>query len=119
MKNNETVGIYPEGRRSRSGIFIPKNVKLGAAWIAKIAGRKIKVVPVFVHGTNNIIPPGKFFRLNFHARVRAYFGEPLNLDQFYDLPDSPETSKRMIRIIIQGISDQQKKCSKSLINDLI
>jgi 1-acyl-sn-glycerol-3-phosphate acyltransferase len=116
LMNNEAVGIYPEGRRSRSGTFIQENVKLGAAWIAKTAGRKTKVVPVFVYGTDQIIPVGKFFRLNFNVKVRIYFGNPLNLDHFYDLPDSPEISKKITHLLIQGILEQQKICYRSILN---
>ena len=115
LKNNESVGIYPEGRRSRSGIFSIDNVKVGAAWIAKLAGPETQVIPVFVYGTNNIIPVGKFFRLNFNVEVRAYFGKALDLTKFYDLPDTPETSEKIIRIIIQGILRQQTRCMKSIL----
>ena len=79
LGNNETVGIYPEGGRSRTGKFQFDKVKVGAGWIAKLAGPETKVIPVFVYGTNKIIPVGRFFRLNLQTPVRIYFGPPLDL----------------------------------------
>lgn len=110
LHHNESVGIYPEGKRSKTGKFQVGNVKVGAAWIAKEAGKKTKVVPVFVYGTNNIIPVGKFFRLNLASKVRVYFGKPLKLDNYYKLPNSVETAQKITQEIIRGILKEQKRC---------
>ncbi len=118
LHHNESVGIYPEGRRSKTGKFQVDNVKVGAAWIAKDAGKKSKVVPVFVHGTNNIIPVGKFFQLNFATKVRAYFGEPLKLDIYYNLPNSLETVHKITQEIIRGILKEQKRCFLDLSQEI-
>lgn len=110
LKNNETVGIYPEGRRSRTGKFQMDRVKVGAGWIAKLAGQKTKVVPIYVYGTNRIIPVGKFFRLNLHTPVRIYFGPPLDLTPYYTLPNALETSRLITQEVIKGILAEQRKC---------
>jgi 1-acyl-sn-glycerol-3-phosphate acyltransferase len=110
LANGESVGIYPEGGRSRTGEFQVDKVKVGAGWIAKLAGPQIKVVPVFVYGTNNIIPVGKFFRLNFHTPVRIYFGPPLNLDSYYNRPSNLKTSKEITQEIVRGILKERLKC---------
>ncbi len=114
LTNKETVGIYPEGGRSRSGKFQFEKIKVGTGWIAKLAGPDTKVIPVFVYGTNNIIPFGKFFRLNFHTQVRIYFGPPLSLDQYYQLPNDLETSKKVTKAIVEGILEQGRQCAKDL-----
>lgn len=110
LGNGESVGIYPEGGRSRTGKFQFDKIKVGAGWIAKLAGPHTKVVPVFVYGTNKIIPFGKFFRLNFHTPIRIYFGSPLDLDRFYNMPNSTETSKKITQEIIKGILRERRKC---------
>jgi 1-acyl-sn-glycerol-3-phosphate acyltransferase len=114
LRNNETVGIYPEGGRSRTGKFQFDKIKVGVGWIAKLAGPQLKVIPVFVYGTNNIIPFGKFFRLNFHTQVKIYFGPALSLDQYYKLPNNLETSKKVTKAIIKGILIQRRKSVKNL-----
>lgn len=116
LKNNETVGIYPEGGRSKTGKFQFEKIKVGAGWIAKLAGPNTKVIPVFVFGTNNIIPFGRFFRLNFNAKVKIYFGPPLNLDRYYNLPNSIETSQRITNEIVKGIITEGRKCFEDLAN---
>ncbi|UCG00317.1 MAG: 1-acyl-sn-glycerol-3-phosphate acyltransferase [Candidatus Heimdallarchaeota archaeon] len=110
LKNGESVGIYPEGGRSRTGRFQINKIKVGAGWIAKLAGPQTKVVPVFVYGTNNIIPVGKFFRLNFQTPVRIYFGPPLDLDRYYNMPNNVKTSKKITREILEGILTERRKC---------
>jgi len=114
LKNNESVGIYPEGGRSKTGKFQFEKIKVGAGWIAKLAGPEVKIVPVFVYGTNNIIPFGKFFRLNFQAVVRIYFGPPINLDKYYSLPNTLNTSKKITKEIVRGILIEGKKCFSEL-----
>ncbi len=110
LRHNESVGIYPEGRRSKTGKFQIDNVKTGAAWIAKNAGEETKAVPVFVYGTNNIIPVGKFFRLNSATKVIAYFGKPIKLDKYYNLPNSLGTAHKITQEIIRGILKEQYRC---------
>ena len=117
LENGESVGIYPEGGRSRTGKFQVDKVKVGAGWIAKLAGPITRVVPVFVYGTNNIIPVGKFFRLNFHTPIRIYFGPPLDLTRYYNLPNTLETSTRITQEIVRGILEERRKCLINLANN--
>ncbi len=119
LRNSETVGIYPEGGRSKTGKIQFEKIKVGAGWIAKLAGPDTKVVPVFVYGTNNIIPFGKFFRLNFSAKVKIYFGSPINLDRYYNLPNSIETSQQITKEILKGIISEGRKCIKDLRNPIL
>jgi 1-acyl-sn-glycerol-3-phosphate acyltransferase len=113
LENDESVGMYPEGGRSKAGKFQYDKVKVGAGWIAKLAGPQTKVVPVFVFGTNNIIPVGKFFRLNFQTPVRIYFGPPLDLDRYYHMPNNLETSKKITQEITKGILKERQNCLKN------
>ncbi|MFX0151096.1 MAG: lysophospholipid acyltransferase family protein [Candidatus Hodarchaeota archaeon] len=117
LGNDESVGIYPEGGRSKTGKFQHDKIKIGAGWIAKLAGPQTKVVPTFVFGTNNIIPVGKFFRLNFQTPVRIYFGPPLDLDRYYDMPNNIETSRKITQEIVKGILREKQKCLIDLSNN--
>ncbi|MFX0114344.1 MAG: lysophospholipid acyltransferase family protein [Candidatus Hodarchaeota archaeon] len=106
LKDGGSVGIYPEGRRSRSGRF--ESAKIGAGWIAKLAGPKMKVVPVYVNGTNHLLPIGNVPRLNIRQPLKVYFGPPLDLSSYYTLPDSAETSKMILGEMIRGIHRQEQ-----------
>jgi 1-acyl-sn-glycerol-3-phosphate acyltransferase len=119
LRNSETVGIYPEGGRSKTGKFQFEKIKVGAGWIAKLAGPEAKVIPVFVYGTNNIIPFGRFFRLDFSAKVRIYFGPPINLNRYYNLPNSIDISQKITKEIIKGIIAEGRKCIQDLRNPVL
>jgi len=114
LKDKTSVGIYPEGKRSRSGKFNARELKVGAGWIAKLAGSEIDVIPVYVHGTNKIIPVGKFFRLNFNAKLKICFGPPIDLSNFYSLPKTAETSKKIVEKIGKAIKKQEKMCFQKI-----
>jgi hypothetical protein len=63
-----------------------------------------------VYGTNNIIPVGKFFRLNLQTPVRIYFGPPLDLATYYLMPTTLETSQLITQEVVRGILTEQRKC---------
>lgn len=65
IKNGDTLGIFPEGTRSKTGEMLP--LLGGAALLALKSG--VKVVPVYIHG--NYRP----FR-----RMRVIVGKPLEID---------------------------------------
>ena len=119
LGNNETVGIYPEGGRSQSGKLQFDKVKVGAGWIAKLAGPQTKVIPVFIYGTNRIIPVGQFFRLNLQTPVRIYFGPPIDLNQYYSKPNTLETSIQITQEVIKGILREERKCFRDLATDYV
>lgn len=73
LKENIAFGIFPEGRRSRTGTI--EHFKTGAAAIALRTDATI--VPVAVIGTDKAWPVGGGPRL-FHS-VRVVFGDPLIL----------------------------------------
>jgi len=65
LESGGTVGIFPEGRRSRAGPSVPQT---GVALLASLAGAP--VVPACVHGTDRALRLG---------RVDVAFGAPLAL----------------------------------------
>jgi 1-acyl-sn-glycerol-3-phosphate acyltransferase len=114
LNDGGSVGFYPEGKRSRSGRL--ETAKLGAGWIAKLAGPAVKVVPVYVKGSNRLLPIGTVPRLNIRQPLRVYFGPPLDLSAYYSLPDSAETSKLILGKIIKGIHEQEQLCRQNEAN---
>ncbi len=107
LKDGGTVGIYPEGERSRSGRF--ENAKIGVGWIAKLAGPNVKIIPVFVKGTNKLLPVKGFPKLNIKQPLLVYFGSKIDLSKYYSLPNSPDTSKRITDEIVNRIHEIGQK----------
>jgi 1-acyl-sn-glycerol-3-phosphate acyltransferase len=87
LKGGESVLIFPEGGRSRTGQLIRGHK--GAAFIAKKAG--VPVLPLALTGTEKFLPiseanmGGESVR---HATVTLTIGRPFRADEL--LPDLPE-----------------------------
>ena len=68
--------LFPEGTRSRQGRI--KRLRSGAALLAK--RHHSAIVPIFISGTNDVMPPGRVWpRRKFWRRrypVRIAFGDP-------------------------------------------
>jgi len=73
LRAGMAFGIFPEGRRSRSGVLEP--FKTGTAAIALRTGAL--VLPVAIVGTREIWPPGRKPRLR--GKIRILIGDPINL----------------------------------------
>ena len=69
--------LFPEGTRSRQGRI--KRLRSGAALLAK--RHHSAIVPIFISGTNDVMPPGRVWpRRKFWRRrypVRIAFGDPI------------------------------------------
>jgi 1-acyl-sn-glycerol-3-phosphate acyltransferase len=83
--------LYPEGTRSRSGQV--GKLRRGAAVLAAQHG--LSVVPIFVKGTHEAMPPGQLWphrRLfDRRHRVEIHFGEPIPTSP----KDTAEVTKRI------------------------
>lgn len=71
LKNGRCVVLYPEGRRSTTGKLLKPLP--GVGMLSVMSGAPI--VPVFVDGTEKVLPVGKAVP-RFH-RVSVYFGKPI------------------------------------------
>lgn len=81
LKNQELVGIFPEGTRRGRGSEEPQ-VYAGAALIARMA--KVPMIPCAVRNVEKIKQPGQPF---FHwPTCTVIFGEPLYVPWFDFLP---------------------------------
>ena len=75
LKRGQVVGLFPEGARSGDGIM--REGKMGVALLAALSGAP--VVPCFIHGAFQSLPPGmKFPR---PAKVHVSFGESVTFQR--------------------------------------
>ena len=72
LKNKKNLVWFPEGERSASGDL--QEFKPGIGML--LERFPTSVIPVFIHGTHEALPPGKFFPRP-HA-IRLVFGKPLD-----------------------------------------
>lgn len=77
LAENKKVVIFPEGFRSFDGSL--SEIKSGIGMIA--LKRKCPIIPVYIHGSFNIWPRGRFFPKLF-GKTACVFGSPILMDDF-------------------------------------
>ena len=80
LKNNEVVGILPEGTRRGKSDRKPE-IHSGAAFIAKMGHAPI--LPMTVRNAEHVKQKGKFFRF---PKITIEYGDPLLVSDFDFLP---------------------------------
>ncbi len=80
LKNNELVGIFPEGTRRGKSNIEPK-LHSGAAFIAKMG--KAPIVPMTVRNAELVKQKGKLMPF---AKITVHYGTPILVSDFDDLP---------------------------------
>ncbi len=81
LKNNELVGILPEGTRRGKGSLKPQ-LHSGAAFVARMGGQ-VPILPMTVRNAELVKQKGKFFRF---PKITIEFGNPVLLCDFDFLP---------------------------------
>ncbi|HLG22915.1 MAG TPA: lysophospholipid acyltransferase family protein [Candidatus Manganitrophaceae bacterium] len=100
MLKNSVVVIAPEGTRSPDGAL-----RRGKAGVGKIIydARPRKIIPTRIRGVDRILPKGSVFpRIGKQASVT--YGAPLDLSPYYSLPESVETSQKIVDAVMEAIS---------------
>jgi 1-acyl-sn-glycerol-3-phosphate acyltransferase len=95
------VMLFPEGTRNADG-----RLGKGKRTVGKlIYNARPVVVPLAVWGTNQVWPKG--WRL-FHWRppIGVRYGQPLDLQPYYNLPDTKETAEAIVEEIMRAIARQ-------------
>ena len=92
LRRGDAVALFPEGTRQLSGTL--GTAKRGVGLLATLA--KVPIVPVFVRGTFDALPPhAKGLQ---PAKIRVAFGEPISYNKSLVLPtvqsDTPRTAGR-------------------------
>lgn len=98
LKNNEPVGIFPEGGRSPDGKL--RQAKTGIARLALTAS--VPVLPIGIIGSYDILPKGK--ALPRFKRCTINIGTPLHFKQFYGRHDNKKILIEVTRTIMRSIA---------------
>lgn len=94
--------LFPEGTRSPDG-----RLGLGKRTIGKfIYHARPVVIPTAISGTEHILPKGASFpRLRLPICVR--YGQPLDLQRYYALPNTKQTAEAIVQEVMQAIAALQ------------
>ena len=106
LTRGKTVVVFPEGTRSRTGALRPGQA--GAGFLAVKA--KVPVLPVYLRGTYEALPPGaKMIR---PKKISVHFGEPLSFHPHNQ--DTALTHHGRRQAYYQKIADQMMESIKKI-----
>ena len=98
------VGFHPEGKRNLSSdpySFLPAQPGIGKI----IFDARPQVVPVFIAGLRNELGRQVLGNWTGGEKVRIWFGEPVDLGEFYEKRDSLRTHKEISDFLMTKIAD--------------
>jgi 1-acyl-sn-glycerol-3-phosphate acyltransferase len=106
------IGFHPEGKRNLNDDpydFLPAQPGVGAV----VFKAQPQVIPVFIAGLGNDLPKQVLGNWTGGEKVRIWFGEPVDLSQFYEKSDRLRTHKEisdylMTKIAELGERDREK-----------
>ena len=111
VNNGDHMLWYPEGRRHKNPSINKTNAgRLGSGMIAHAV--KAPIIPVFLAGTEFMMPLGKGIRWGKGPRsikILVRFGKPVYLDDLRQLPPSKEVSQITVDRIMDAIEALRHK----------
>ncbi|HNQ15950.1 MAG TPA: hypothetical protein PKM58_10320, partial [Pyrinomonadaceae bacterium] len=102
------IGFHPEGKRNLSEDpynFLPAQPGVGAV----IMKARPNVIPVFIAGLGNHLPKQILGNWTGGPKVRIWFGEPVDLEGFYEKSDRLRTHKEIADHLMAKIADLGKR----------
>ena len=102
------IGFHPEGKRNLNDDpynFLPAQPGVGAV----IMKAQPQVIPVFIAGLGNDLPKQILGNWRGGEKVRIWFGEPVDLSQFYEKSDRLRTHKEIADFLMTEISELGEK----------
>lgn len=88
------IGFHPEGKRNVDGG--PYDTLPAQPGIGKVIYQaRPQVIPVFIAGLGNDLPKQILGNWRGGEKVRIWFGEPVDLDEFYEKSDRLRTHKEI------------------------
>lgn len=106
------IGFHPEGKRNLNDDpynFLPAQPGVGAV----IIKAKPQVIPVFIAGLGNDLPKQVLGNWTGGEKVRIWFGEPVELSQFYAKSDRLRTHKEIADFLMTKIAELGEKDRES------
>ncbi|HEY0050265.1 MAG TPA: hypothetical protein VGB68_13305, partial [Pyrinomonadaceae bacterium] len=85
--------------------FLPAQPGIGKV----ILSARPQVVPVFIAGLGNDLPKQVLGNWRGGEKVRVWFGEPLELSEFYEKRDSLRTHKEIADFLMTKIGELAEK----------
>jgi 1-acyl-sn-glycerol-3-phosphate acyltransferase len=85
--------IFPEGKRSRTGEMMPFH--MGPAILA--LGNRVPVLPIYIRGASNILPPGEW--TSRAAPVHVRIGKPFAFRDGTTVPDAKQQMEDAMRAL--------------------
>ncbi len=101
---HSVVVAFPEGKRSTNGELLPGRAGMGKV----IHDARPKVIPIYLHGTDILLPKGKILPLLYQTMTVCY-GKPLDLGKLYQEPSSVEVSRQIIYEVMASIASLKKQ----------
>ncbi len=98
------IGFHPEGKRNRNDDpydFLPAQPGIGKV----IYAAKPQVIPVFIAGLGNDLPKQIFGNWTGGPKVRIWFGEQIDLTEFYVKGDRIRTHKEIGDFLMSKIAE--------------
>ncbi|MDQ3180729.1 MAG: 1-acyl-sn-glycerol-3-phosphate acyltransferase [Acidobacteriota bacterium] len=98
------IGFHPEGRRNLSENpyeFFPAQPGVGSVVIKA----QPQVIPVFIAGLGNDLPKQILGNWRGGEKVRIWFGEPIDLSDFYEKSDRLRTHKEISDFLMTKIAE--------------
>jgi len=95
------VCIFPEGTRANPGEFLKPKLGIGLLAIKS----KKPVVPVYIEGTDRVMPRGKSFPTLGHP-IRVYVGKP---QVYHHFEDNPKGYREVANHIMERIIELSRK----------
>ena len=93
LKREKNLVWFPEGERSPTGKLQPFKPGIGVL----LNHFRVPVVPVFIHGTHEAMPRGKFLRRL--ERITVVLGRPLDVDELEQYGESEEPQDRLTQAL--------------------
>lgn len=105
------IGFHPEGKRNLNENpydFLPAQPGVGKI----IMESKPQVIPVFIAGLGNDLPKQITGNWTGGEKVRIWFGEEIDLSEFYEQRNSLRTHKKIADFLMGKISELGEKDRK-------
>jgi len=102
------IGFHPEGKRNLNGDpynFLPAQPGIGKI----IFDAKPQVVPIFIAGLQNDLAKQVLGNWTGGEKVRIWFGEAIDLSEFYSRRDSLRTHKEIADFLMTKIGELGEK----------